>query len=135
MCQATIRLVLALAAIDDLHLRSVDISHAFINGDIDTEIYMKQPEGFHSMGPEYVCRLLKSNYGLRQAARLWNEKLHAALLDMGFVRILSDPSLYVYQRDDIRIIMPVFVDDITLASKSQSALDKAVSDLSKYFKL
>ena len=62
------------------------------------------------------------------------QQLHAALLDMGF-GIRSDPSLYVYQRDDIRIIMPVFVDDITLASKSQSALDKAVSDLSKYFKL
>ena len=46
MRQATIRLILALAAIDDLHLRSVDISHAFINGDIDADVYMMQPEGF-----------------------------------------------------------------------------------------
>ena len=46
MHQATIRLILALAAIDDLHLHSVDISHAFINGDIDADVYMMQPEGF-----------------------------------------------------------------------------------------
>src|SRR5258708_18566720 len=135
MRQATIRLVLALAAIDDLHLCSVDISHAFINGDIDAEVYMTQPEGFKELGSEYVCRLNKSIYGLKQAARLWNEKLHAALLDMGFTRIQSDPSLYIYQKDDVKIIMPVFVDDITLASKSQAALDKAVSELSKHFKL
>ena len=50
MRQATIRLILALAAIDDLHLRSVDISHAFINGDIDAEVYMMQPEGFKELG-------------------------------------------------------------------------------------
>jgi hypothetical protein len=135
MRQATIRLILALAAIDDLHLRSVDISHAFINGDIDAEVYMKQPEGFTELGPEYVCKLNKSIYGLKQAARLWNEKLNFALLDMGFTRIRSDPALYIYQRDDVKIIMPVYVDDITFASNSQAALDKAVSDLSKHFKL
>jgi hypothetical protein len=117
MHQATIRLILALAAIDDLHLRSVDISHAFINGDIDADVYMMQPEGFKELGSEYVCRLNKSIYGLKQAARLWNEKLHSALLDMGFNRICSDPALY------------------TLASNSQAALGKVVSDLSKYFKL
>ena len=135
MRQATIRLILALAAIDDLHLRSVDISHAFINGDIDAEVYMTQPDGFKEFGPDFACKLNKSIYGLKQAARLWNEKLHSALLDMGFKRIRSDPALYIYQRDEVQIIMPVYVDDITLASKSQAALDKAVSELSKHFKL
>lgn len=135
MRQATIRLILALAAIDDLHLRSVDISHAFINGDIDAEVYMTQPEGFKELGPEYVCKLNKSIYGLKQAARLWNEKLHSALLDMGFNRIRSDPALYIYRKDEVQIIMPVYVDDITLASNSQTALDKTVSELSKHFKL
>src|ERR1700742_2036699 len=64
---ASIRTVLALAAVEDLHLCSVDISHAFINSDIDTEIYMKQPEGFSQNGPEYVCKLNKSLYGLKQS--------------------------------------------------------------------
>ena len=64
---STLRTILAIAAIDDLELHSVDISHAFINGDIDTEIYMKQPEGFRQGGPEKVCRLNKSLYGLKQS--------------------------------------------------------------------
>jgi len=46
-CPATLRLILALAAMEDMDLRSVDISAAFTNGDLDVTIYMMQPEGFH----------------------------------------------------------------------------------------
>ena len=66
MRHATIRTVLALAAIEDLELRSVDISHAFTNSDVDAELYMKQPEGFKQGGSNMVCRLNKSLYGLKQ---------------------------------------------------------------------
>ena len=55
MCHSTICTILALAAIEDLELQSVDISHAFTNSDIDTEIYMAQPEGFVQGGSKYVC--------------------------------------------------------------------------------
>ena len=48
---AAIRAILALSALEDFHLRSVDISHAFINGDLDTVVYMEQPEGFEQGGP------------------------------------------------------------------------------------
>jgi hypothetical protein len=50
--QASIRLILALAAIEDLHLHSIDISHAFINGKLEEEVYMEQPQGFQEHGPE-----------------------------------------------------------------------------------
>jgi len=135
MRHATIRIILALAAIEDLHLRSVDVSHAFINSEIDTEVYMAQPCGFVQHGPEYVCKLNKSIYGLKQSPRLWSEKLGSAMNELGFTKAYSDPSLYIYDRDNIKIIVPVFVDDITLASKSNEALDKFVVDLGKYFKL
>jgi Reverse transcriptase (RNA-dependent DNA polymerase) len=68
-------LILALAAIEDMELRSVDISAAFTNGDLDETIYMMQPEGFHQEGPNVVCRLKKSLYGLKQSARQWNVKV------------------------------------------------------------
>ena len=132
---ATIRLILALAAVEDLHLRSVDISHAFINGELEEEIYMKQPEGFEELGPEYVCRLIRSLYGIKQAARVWNKKLHSVLASLGFKRLESDRSVYLYQKDNIRMIVPVHVDDITIASKSQSALDDFVKTLASHFKL
>jgi len=135
MRQATVRIVLALAAIEDMELRSVDISYAFTNSDIDAEIYMEQPEGFKQGGKRYVCRLNKSLYGLKQSSRLWGETLGNVLLKLGFKKTYSDASLYIYDRDGIKIIMPVFVDDITLASKSQVALDNFVIELGKHFKL
>ena len=117
------RLILAQAALEDLHMTSIDISHAFINGDLDEEIYMKPPPGFKEGDWGEVLHLLKSLYGLKQSARMWNKKLHSALQDLGFNRIRSDPSLYVYERGEVRIYMPVYVDDITIVSCSQPAID------------
>ena len=76
---ATIRTVLALAALEDLELHSLDISQAFINGDLDTEIYMEMPEGWDGAQKGKVLRLKKALYGLKQAGRLWNKKLHSTL--------------------------------------------------------
>ncbi|KAJ3489457.1 hypothetical protein NLJ89_g11528 [Agrocybe chaxingu] len=131
---ATLRLILALAAIEDMHLRSVDVTSAFPNGDLEEEIYMLQPEGFHQGGPNKVLRLRKSLYGLKQAARQWNKKLHAALVEMGFKRIEADRSVYIYSNGVVKIIVPIYVDDITFASKSNAAIDKAVKELCTRFK-
>jgi len=51
---STIRTILAITALEDLELRSVDISHAYLNGILEEEIYMQQPEGFEVGGPKYV---------------------------------------------------------------------------------
>ena len=132
---STIRTVLALAAIEDMELRSIDISYAFTNSDIDVEIYMKQPEGFEQGGRNMVCRLNKSLYGLKQSPRLWGETLAKVFISMGFTKAYSDASLYIFDQDNIKVIVPVFVDDITLASKSGTQLDYFVTELGKRFKL
>jgi len=72
---ATIHTILAITALKDLKLRSVDISHAYLNGKLEEDIYMQQPKGFEVGGPEYVCKLRKSLYGLKQADRVWNKTL------------------------------------------------------------
>lgn len=131
----SLRLLLALCAIKDFHLRSVDISQAFTNGDLEETIYMRQPQGYEVGGKDYVCKLLKSLYGLKQAARCWNQKLHEVFVKMGFARIESDRSVYVYTREEVKIIVPVYIDDITFASPSKSALDLVVVELGSYFKL
>ena len=113
---AALRAIFALAALEGLYLRSVDISHAFINGTLEEEIYMQQPEGYHFGAPGDVLRLKKSLYGLKQAGRVWNQTLHDELLKMGFARLESDASLYIYRKDSTRIIIPIYVDDITIAS-------------------
>ena len=132
---ASIRTVLALSALEDLDLRSVDISHAFINGDLEEEIYMQQPEGFHFGGKDDVLRLNKSLYGLKQAGRVWSQKLHQTLSTLGFVRLKSDASLFFYSRGSVRLMMPVFIDDITIASTSSAESDRFVSELAQHFKL
>jgi hypothetical protein len=130
-----LRLILAIAGIEDMELRSVDVTSAFPNGDLEEDIYMRQPEGFHQGGPNKVLKLSKSLYGLKQSARQWNKKLHAALLKMGFTRLESDRSIYIYVKGEVKIIVPIYIDDITFASKSTAALDKAVNELSQHFKI
>jgi hypothetical protein len=122
-----IRTVLALAAVEDLHMRSIDISNAFLNGELEEEVYMRQAEGFERGGPNIVCLLNKALYGLKQASRVWKIKLARVLCDqLGFKTIYSDSSIYAYQRDKIRVLLPVFVDDGTIVSNSASMLDEIV---------
>jgi hypothetical protein len=64
------RTVLGLSATLDLEVEQMDVKTAFLHGDLEEEIYMKQPDGFQVKGQEdYVCRLRKSLYGLKQAPR------------------------------------------------------------------
>jgi len=64
---ATLHAILAIAAIEDLELESLDISSAFLNGDLDSEVYLQQPEDFHQGNSDCVWRLLKSLYGLKKS--------------------------------------------------------------------
>ena len=135
VCYSTIHIVLALAALNDLELCSVDISHAYLNGTLEEEIYMMQLEGFEVGGPDHVCKLVKLLYGLKQAGRVWNKTLHSPLSSMGFNHIQLDHGLYIYLRDDVRFLMPVFVDDITLACKDGAKINSVIQELSQHFKL
>ena len=68
-----------------------DVKTAFLNGDLEETVLMKQPEGFEVLGKEHMeCQLNKSLYGLKQAAKAWNEKLHKTLLKHGFVQGQAD---------------------------------------------
>lgn len=131
-----IRAVLALAACEDHHLRFIDVSNAFLNGEIDAEVYMRQPEGFERGGRNVVLRLNKAVYGLKQASRQWKHKLVEILVgQLGFKEIYSDASLYVYAHGDKRITLPVYVDDGMMSSNSTALLDWAVLEVSKHVKI
>jgi hypothetical protein len=97
----SLRLLLALAALEDWEVHQMDVKSAFLNGVLDEEIYMEQPQGFTSTGNETkVCRLLKAIYGLKQASRTWNSHIHAALTELGFKRTVADAGVYVkHQRE------------------------------------
>ena len=66
----SIRMLIAIAALHNLKIHQMDVKTAFLNGDLNEEIYMDQPKGFISLGQEKkVCRLVKSLYGLKQAPK------------------------------------------------------------------
>ena len=71
---ASIRILLEIAVTMDLEIHQMDVVAAFLAEDIDGDIYMEQPEGFiRGIASEIVCKLGRSLYGLKQAARIWNK--------------------------------------------------------------
>ena len=82
----TIRVLIALAASYKFLIHQMDVKTAFLNGELDEEIYMQQPDGFVATGQEnIVCRLKKSLYGLKKVPKQWHEKFDKTLTSAGFV--------------------------------------------------
>ena len=67
-----IRIMLAKAAYLNYEVWQMDMKIAFLNGELNEEVYIMQPEGFTSIDKSIVCKLQKSIYGLKQASRSWN---------------------------------------------------------------
>jgi len=86
---------LALVAHFDMELHQMDVKTAFLNGELEEEVYMKQPEGFSSSkGEHLVCKLKKSIYGLKQASRQWYLRFHEVISSFGFVENVMDQCIY-----------------------------------------
>jgi len=118
---------------NDLELQQIDITTAFLNGELEEEVYMKQPEGFIKRGEEHlVCKLKRSIYGLKQSPRCWNSVLDNQLKKIGFVQSESDPCIYRASEGEM-FIMGVYVDNIVLAAKSEKQLKDVKQALAKCF--
>ena len=91
----SIRMLIAIASIHDMEIHQMDVKTAFLNGELEEEIYTKQPEGFLSSENEHkVCKLVKSLYGLKQAPKQWHEKFDNTMLSNGFTINESDKCVH-----------------------------------------
>ena len=133
----SIRFLLAVGAQHKLQLHQMDVSTAFLHGELTEEVYMRQPEGFIESGKEHlVCHLQRSIYGLKQFPRCWNHILDNRLKEMGFTQAPGDPCLYVESDSEGEMfIVAVYVDDIILGGKSESKLMEVKKELSKTFEM
>jgi transposase InsO family protein len=129
----TLRAVLAKVAADDLELHQLDVKTAFLNGELEEEIYMQQPLGYQEGKPGTVCRLRKALYGLRQAPRAWHERLKQELEGMGFTASGADPGLYTAQVQGTIVYVLVYVDDILVAASSLEAISWVKQQLAAAF--
>ena len=126
--------LLALVAHHDWELHQMDVRSAYLNGELEEEMYMKQPTGFVAPGTEgMVCRLNKALYGLKQAGRTWNKRIDVELKAHGFAPIDADPCVYAYKRGSVVLIISLYVDDLLLASDSLDELNKVKAELQTCF--
>ncbi|XP_021768142.1 uncharacterized protein LOC110732499 [Chenopodium quinoa] len=116
---ATIRIVLSIAMGRDWPIHQLEIKNAFLHGDLQETVFMHQPPGFINLNaPTYVCRLRKSLYGLKQAPRAWYQRFANYLLQIGFVCIKSDNSLFILRHGANVAYLLLYVDDIVLTASS-----------------
>lgn len=136
----TVKLVFGLAAKMNWFLRQLDISNAFLNGDLDEEIYMKVPPGYaeiqgEEISPTAVCRLHKSIYGLKQASRQWFLKFSTTLMALGFEQCPGEHTLFLQEQSGFFVVVSVYVDDIIIASTRMEDAQGLVEKLASAFQL
>ena len=134
----TVKLLLALAAKNNWPLIQLDVNNAFLNGDLEEEVYMQIPQGYSvpsSTTETLVCKLQKSLYGLRQASRQWYSKFSTFLFTMGFTQSKSDYSLFFKGSGSTYVALLVYVDDIVITGASSEQIQLLKKALSDQFKL
>ena len=112
----------------------MDVKTAFLHGELEEEIYMEQPEGFLVKGKEdYVCKLKKSLYVLKQAPRQRCMKFETVTGEQGYKKCSSDHCVFIqrFSGDDL-IILLLYVDDILIVGKNVSRIAKLKKELSKF---
>lgn len=134
--QTTFRTLMSVAAKRKMTVKQYDVKTAFLHGNLEEEIFMKQPPGFAVKGQESkVCRLKKSIYGLKQAARSWNNRLHKILEEEGFKRCDADPCLYRKMMGGRHCYVLIYVDDLIVASEDDRMIEALADVLSRNFEI
>ena len=136
----SIRMLLQTVIQDDLVVDQLDVKTAYLNAEIDCDIFVDQPEGYevtNSKEEKLVCKLKKSLYGLKQSGRNWNSTLHTFLLSENFKQSSADNCVYTRFNvvTKVKAIIIIWVDDMIVAASSRSALNCVKVSLCNKFKM
>ena len=111
-------MALALAASEDWEVFQLDVQTAFLNAEIQEEVYVKTPSGYESLdattGRPNVMKLKKSLYGLRQSPRNWFNTINDSLRGIGSKASASDPCVYIFGSNDNLSVLTMYLDDLLL---------------------
>ncbi|KAK8694592.1 hypothetical protein V6N13_072140 [Hibiscus sabdariffa] len=132
----SIRILLAVAAFHEYEIWQMDVKTAFLNGKLEEDVYMTQPEGF--VTPENVgkvCKLQRSIYGLKQASRSWNLHFNEAIQEFGFIRNEDEPCVYKKFSGSIVSFLILYVDDILIIGNDVPTLQSIKTWLSICFSM
>ncbi|GJU40215.1 putative RNA-directed DNA polymerase [Tanacetum coccineum] len=131
-----IRILIAIAAYYDYEIWQMDVKTAFLNGRLDEDIYMEQPEGY--VNPKYpnrVCKLQRSIYGLKQASRQWNKRFDEEIKKFGFTQNRDEPCVYRKASGSNVVFLILYVDDILIMGNNIPRLKEVKDYLGKCFSM
>lgn len=116
--------VLAIFACNNLHCDQMDVVTAFLNGDLNEEIYMETPSCFRDPSqPNLFCRLSKNIYGLKQSPKKWYAKINSFLVnELNFKECISEPCLYLKHSSYSILAIILYVDDLLIAGRNEPEL-------------
>jgi len=133
--QDSLRIITALAVYYNFNIYQLDIKAAYLNADLEEELYMDIPQGDKNYNNGF-WKLNKAIYGLKQAGRMWNFKINDTLLELGFNRCKSEPCVYIKKdrNNNIICILAIYVDDILIAGKNKE-INKIREEIKSKFEL
>lgn len=129
----SLRLLFALAAVQDLSIHQMDVETAYLAADLQEEIYMKPLLGMRSDGK--VCKLLKGLYRLKQSACIWNQKITASFVSQGFHALSTDHSVLTKGGIQIGVTIAIYVNDLLIFGRYMKDIMDIKKNLSKMFKM
>ncbi|KAF3650885.1 hypothetical protein FXO37_18258 [Capsicum annuum] len=130
----TVSIIVSVALRHNWTLRQLDVNNAFLQGNLDEEVYMAQPPGFtNDDKPTHICRLRKAIYGLKQAPWAWYNALTGYLSSIGFIKTKSEASLLDRQGLGDTMFILVYVDDIIVTGSNTFQVDQVITSLASKF--
>ena len=129
----TIPFFLITSILKGWYTQQLDFVLMYTQANMETELYMEVPKGFHVDGDhtKYVLKLIKNLYGQKQARWVWNQHVWTQLHNLGFVQSKVDEGVFYFKCS----IFLVFTDDMILLGPSQAELDQLVTLLHSTFKI
>ncbi|KAI3523596.1 hypothetical protein L1887_01838 [Cichorium endivia] len=132
----TVRTILALAGSNGWRVHHLDVKSAFLNGTLEEEVYVSQPDGYVRKGEtNKVYKLSKALYGLKQAPRAWNACLDKYLKSLGFARCAQEYSVYTKRKGENILIIGVYVDDLLVTGSCQKSIQAFKADMKAKFEM
>lgn len=119
----TVRSMITVEIKKNWKIFQLDVNNAFLHGDLHEEIYINIPQGLNVQGPNIVCQLKKSLYGLRKASRQWYSKLSDALRTKGYQNSKNDYSLFYKKSENSAVLLVVYVDDIVITGNDENEIN------------
>jgi hypothetical protein len=131
-----IRIFLAFASYKSIKVYQMDVKSTFLNGNLEEEVFIEQPEGFQlTDNQDYVCKLKKTLYGLKQAPRAWYSRLDKYLQQQGFKKGTTDNNIYIKIDNAEMLIIVVYVDDIIFGSNNDKMSQNFVEEMKEEFEM